>query len=97
MSLNDLDNPGWHALNSYHLHLSLCGDIAARYQPDTFMAVAMPENSISGFNDLKNLVAVNETIFIVGPLPKILDGWQVLQSVKVPQMICEDLKPAVHS
>jgi hypothetical protein len=74
MSLNDPDNPGWNALNSHHLHMSIWGDFAARYQPDIFMAAAMPENTISGFDDLKNIVAVDESIFIVGTIPKNLVG-----------------------
>ena len=96
MNLNDLDNPGWHALNSCHQHLSIRGEMAARYQPDTFQVAAMPQNSISAFNDLKNMVAADETLFIVGTLPKNLHGWQVLQSGNAPQMICKELKPAAR-
>jgi hypothetical protein len=61
MNLNNLDNPGWHALNSHHLHLSIQGDIAARYQPGVFMAAAMPENTISGFNDLKKSLLLTKS------------------------------------
>jgi predicted GNAT family acetyltransferase len=56
----------------------------------------MSENTISGFNDLNKLVAADETLFVVGTLPQNLPGWQVLQSAQVPQMICEDLKPAAQ-
>jgi hypothetical protein len=70
MNLNNLDNPGWHALNSHHLPVSIWGDIAVRYPPDIFQGAAMPDYTISGFNDLENLVAADETLFIVGTLPK---------------------------
>ena len=96
MNQNELNNPVWHALNSFHRHLALYGEIAARYQTDTFSVAAMPENTISGFNDLENMVAADETLFIVGDLPQNLQGWQVLRSAHAPQMICQDLKPAAR-
>ena len=68
--------------------------MAARYQPGTFQVAAMPDNTISGFNDLVNLADWDEPLFIVGTLPKNLKGWQVLRSATAPQMICEELKPA---
>jgi predicted GNAT family acetyltransferase len=61
-----------------------------------FQAAAMPDNTISGFNDLENLVAADETLFIVGTLPQNLQGWQVLISANAQQMICENLQPAVQ-
>jgi predicted GNAT family acetyltransferase len=96
MNLNDLDNPGWNALNSHHLHLSTRGEMAARYQPDTFQVAAMPENTVSGFNELRQLVDADEPLYVVGTLPKNLHGWQVLQSANAPQMICQELKPAAR-
>lgn len=96
MNLNDLDNPGLHALNSHHLPVSIWEDIAVRYPPDMFQAAAMPNSAISGFNDLKNMVAADETLFIIGTLPNNLQGWQVLRSAHAPQMICEDFKPAAQ-
>ncbi len=94
MNLNLLDNPGWHALNSHHHHLSIWGDIAVRYQPNVFIMVAMPESNPLGFNDLRNLVGINEAIVLLGgSLPEDLIGWQIMQISQYPQMICEDLKP----
>ena len=95
MNLNDLDNPVWHAINSHHLPLSIQGDIAARYQSDIFQAAAMPKNTKSALNDLKSLVEADEIIFIVGTHPNNLDGWQVLDHWKAPQMVCTDLNPDV--
>jgi predicted GNAT family acetyltransferase len=95
MSLKLLDNPSWHALNSYHRHLAIWGDIAARYQPGVFIAAGIPENNRTGFNDLRNLVEVNGLIGVMGEsLPEDLTDWQVLQIGQVVQMICDDLQPA---
>jgi len=62
MNLALLDNPGWHALNSYHRHLAIWGKVAVRYQPGTLFAAAMPENDIVGFSDLANLIEIEEMI-----------------------------------
>jgi ribosomal protein S18 acetylase RimI-like enzyme len=93
MNLALLDNPGWYALNSYHQSLAIWGKVAARYQPGTLLAAAMPENNNIGFNDLKNLVENGESIFVVGSLPNDLPGWEIESSNFVPQLICDDLKP----
>ena len=96
MNLTELDNPGWHALNSYHRHLAIWGKIAARYQPGTFIAAAMPENNPAGFSDLRNLFEDNEIIGMMGTLPKDVPDWEVVQTFLLPQMICEELTPAAH-
>jgi predicted GNAT family acetyltransferase len=94
MSLDPLDNPGWHALNSHHSHLAIRGEVAARYPPDIFIGAGMPENNPSGFDDLRSLVAKDEVIGVIGVIPEDLSGWQVLQVGQTPQLVCESLKPA---
>jgi hypothetical protein len=91
-----LDNPAWYALNSHHRHLEIWGNIAARYQPGTLIAGAMPDNDIFGFDDLGNLVEIGEAIFVIGILPETLPGWEVILSGRYPQMICKDLNPTPH-
>ncbi len=93
MNLNMLDNPIWHALNSHHRHLAVRGDIALRYQSDVAIAAALPESNSKGFNDLRNLLEMDEAIgLVVDSLPEALPGWQVLQISRVPQLVCEDIK-----
>ena len=94
MNLTLLDNPGWYALNGPHRHLAIWGKIAARYQPGTLTAAAMPDNDLTGFNDLSNLVEVDEVIGVLGGIPDDLPGWEIEESAPIPQMICQDLNPA---
>jgi len=96
MSVDSLDNPAWYALNSHHRHLAVWGEFAVRYQPGILSGAAMPEYTDSGFNDLRSLVEIGETIGILGSSLEDIAGWQVLQNGQIPQMICEDLKPAAH-
>ncbi|SRR5258706_1804206 len=97
MNLNPLDNPVWHALNSHHQHLAIWGEGAARYQPDFVGAVAIPENTNMGFNNLRALVETNEVIGVIGgSLPEDLSGWEVLHIDQARQLIHEDLQPATR-
>jgi ribosomal protein S18 acetylase RimI-like enzyme len=96
MNRSLLDNPGWYALNSHHRNLAIWGKIAVRYQPGTLIAGAMPENTTSGFSDLRDLVKNDETIGVLGSLPENLPGWEIIQTGVIPQMICDELKSIPH-
>lgn len=97
MNLSPLDNPVWHALNSYHKHLAIWGEGAARYQPEFIVAVALPENTSMGFNNLKALVETDEVVGVFGgSLPEDRSGWEVLQIHQARQLIHEDLQPATQ-
>jgi ribosomal protein S18 acetylase RimI-like enzyme len=94
MNLSLLDNPIWHALNSYHDHLAIRGEGTVRYPPDILGAVAMPENSRVGFINLRGLVETNESVVVLGPRSEDLPGWEVVHMDQAWQLIHEDLKPA---
>ena len=96
MNMSLLDNPVWHALNSYHEHLAIRGDGTVRYPPDIFFAAATLENSSLGFMNLRSLVETNEIIGVAGPLPEDLPGWEVIFIDQAQQLIHEDLKPATR-
>ena len=95
MDITLLDNPRWHALNSHQRHLAVWGKIAVRYQPGVLKGAALQDNDPAGFLDLIRLVEPDETIGMLGmTLPEDLPGWQVMWEGLVPQMVCEQLKPA---
>jgi ribosomal protein S18 acetylase RimI-like enzyme len=96
MDITILDNPIWYSLNSYHRHLAIWGDIAARYQPDIAFGGGMSENTALGFDDLRSLVEIDDEITVLMTLPDDLPGWEVLRTIQLPQMICDDLKPRPH-
>jgi len=89
-----LDNAIWHALNSHQRHLAISSDIAARYQPDIIAVVAVPYSDPSAFNDIKNLVEIDEITALFGePQMEDLTGWELMDTFSVPQMIYKNLKP----
>jgi predicted GNAT family acetyltransferase len=53
----------------------------------------MPGNKPEEFNELRDIVSIYETIAVVGPIPQKVDGWEVITSGPLPQMMCEELKP----
>ena len=94
MNVSTLDNPIWHALNTYHKHLAIRGDETVRYPPDILGAVALAENSRVGFTKLRDLVQAHEIVGVMGALPEELAGWEVVHRDQGRQLIHEDLPPA---
>ena len=94
MNLSPLDNPVWHALNSYHNHLAIRGDGTARYPADVFSAAATLENSSFEFTNLRGLVEANEIVGVLGALSEELPGWEVIFIDQARQFIHENLQPA---
>src|SRR5678816_1603330 len=94
MNSSPLDNPVWHALNSYHDHLAIRGEGAICYPQDMFSAAATLENSSFEFTNLRGLVKTNEIVGVLGALPEDLPGWEVIFIDQARQLIHENLKPA---
>lgn len=92
MNVSELDDVVWHSLNSFHRHLALRNQHAVRYPVDVFQAAAARGNSPSAFNDLRKLVALGETVFVVGAIPEGPEGWEVTSSVQIPQMVLGEFK-----
>jgi len=89
-----LDNAIWHALNSHHRHLAILSDVAARYQPDIVAVAAVPSADPSAFDDIKNLVEIGEITALFGePQMEDLTGWELMDTFRVPQMVCKNLRP----
>ena len=86
LNMNVLENPAWYALNSHHFNLGLFQGKAARYQVGVFSVGAVSDQSRAAFEDLRGLLAEDETIYAVGPLPEELSGWQVLSQANAPQV-----------
>ncbi len=95
MNLTLLNNPVWNSLNSHHRALGIWGNHVARYQPDIFPVAGMPEYNEAGFEELKNLVKIDEFVGIMTAPSVNFPGWEVLQSsMPILQMVCEHPNPA---
>ena len=87
MQQDVLDNPIWSALTSAQSHFAIGGAYAKRYPAEVapFMSVAEP--SVAAAKALAELVPPGEVINIVGITPELRDGWELLGTGNIMQMI----------
>jgi len=83
-----LDNPFWSSLRSIHRELAVCsGNDVARYPPEfaPFLGVAKAE--VDAGTAIAPLLAPNETVLLLGVLPKLSGTWQLETFRPLAQMI----------
>lgn len=87
MQQDSLNNPIWSALTSAQSHFALGGPHAKRYPAEVapFMAVAEPNEAAA--RALAEFVAPGEIVNIVGVTPQLRDGWELLATGNIVQMI----------
>jgi predicted GNAT family acetyltransferase len=91
-----LDNAIWYSLKSKHSGLALTHGSAARYPAAVSVFAALRDGSPSAFEDLRKLVADNETVALSTASPVMVpDGWTAQQRM-VDQMILENASSAAH-
>lgn len=79
-------NPVWHALQGPHRHLAIANGSAARYPADVcpFVAIAAPTRP--SFDDLRSLLAGDETVWIADH-GRHVAGLDVVASLPCVQMV----------
>lgn len=85
---SELDNPFWSALRSIHRTLAVaCGEKVARYPPQfaPFLGVAAAE--VDPDETIGPLLEENETVLLLGVLPKLSDAWHLDTFRPLAQMI----------
>jgi ribosomal protein S18 acetylase RimI-like enzyme len=83
-----LDNPFWSSLQTRHRDLALrVGDVA-RYPPAfaPFLGVANADADASAA--IASLLAADETVYLLGLVPALPDGWKLEAFAPLAQMIC---------
>jgi ribosomal protein S18 acetylase RimI-like enzyme len=89
MAASDLDNPFWSSLDSLHRSLALRVDEVARYpaQYAPFLGVADAEVDASEAMDA--LLAPNESVLLLGVMPRLSKAWQREEFAPLAQMVAE--------
>lgn len=83
-----LDNPFWSSLRSIHSGLAIpAGNDAARYPPDfaPFLGVAGP--AVDADKAIAPLLGPDETVLLLGVLPRLSDAWRLETFRPLAQMI----------
>lgn len=88
MTSHPLDNPVWQSLTSLHAGLAVMSGDAGRYPADVAPFVAVGSDDTQAAEQLRGLVDIAESVYLVGLAPPLTSGWRVQQQAAVVQMIC---------
>lgn len=82
-----LDNPIWESLNSRHRPFALGDGDVLRYPAEVapFLGIRS-ETATAGA--LEALVPQQDSVFLLGPAPRVPAGWQLDAPVQLAQMVC---------
>lgn len=87
MTPDSLNNPIWSALTSAQSHFAIGGPLAKRYPADVAPFIAVPEPSAAAAKACADLVAPGEIVNIVSVTPKLDEGWELLATGNIVQMV----------
>lgn len=88
MAGSELDNPFWSSLRSIHRELAVrAGENIVRYPPEyaPFLGVANDDADVE--DAIASLIAKDETVLLLGVLPKLSNAWRIETFHPLAQMI----------
>lgn len=88
MIASALDNPIWEALASRHQSLAIRHGDAARYPAIVAPFLAVASGGIDVADALESLVPVDDSVYLLGPVPSVPVGWSLKGPTMLAQMIC---------
>lgn len=88
-----LNNPIWSALSSAQAHFAIGGPIAKRYPAEVAPFIGVSEPTAAAAEALADLVSPGEIVNIVSLTPKLDQGWQLLATGNIVQMVWRDDVP----
>lgn len=90
--MHPLDNPIWQALTTTQARFSEGNLLAKRYPLDIVPFAAVAEASERAFLALQQIIEPSMVLALFRPEPwEQRQGWELLQSFKAVQMVCQDL------
>lgn len=89
MAHEALDNPFWSSLRTRHRDIALFADDVARYPAEyaPFLGVSSPDARVA--DALQALVPPGETVYLLGVMPEVPEGWQCEAFRPLAQMTCD--------
>jgi len=86
-----LDNPFWSSLRSIHRGLAICSsDQAARYPPEFAPFLGVASADVDADEAIAPLLAPDETVLLLGVLPKLSSAWLLETFRPLAQMMCDE-------
>lgn len=84
----ELDNPVWESLASRHQSLALPHGDTARYPALVAPFLAVAASGAEAAEALASLVPVDDSVYLLGPVPSVPAGWSLKGPTMLAQMIC---------
>ncbi|HLP93763.1 MAG TPA: GNAT family N-acetyltransferase [Saprospiraceae bacterium] len=83
-----LDSPAWYSLHEAHQHFNIGNEVIRLYQPDVcpFGGVLPPSEDNMAL--LGSMIAPGTTFFLLGDLPPLPPGFELLHELPCVQMVC---------
>lgn len=88
--MDELDNPFWSSLRSIHRGLAIRSDNAMRYPPQFAPFLGVANTDVDADSAIAPLLAPDETVLLLGVLPKLSDAWHLQTFRPLAQMIREE-------
>ncbi|MCC7465818.1 MAG: GNAT family N-acetyltransferase [Saprospiraceae bacterium] len=83
-----LDNPAWHSLNEVHKSFNVGNEVIRLYQPDVCPFGGIQPSSPEVMSQLDDLIRPDSTFFILGELPPLPEGYDMIHELLCVQMVC---------
>ncbi|HJU27102.1 MAG TPA: GNAT family N-acetyltransferase [Rhodanobacteraceae bacterium] len=91
MAMHELDNPFWSSLRTRHATLAIrSGGEAARYPADFAPFLGVAGAGVDADEAIAPLVAPDETVLLLGVLPKLSNAWHLETFRPLAQMIRDE-------
>jgi len=84
---SDLDNPFWSALRSRHADIAHRVGEAARYPAEFAPFLGVAHDGADVRDALDALIAANESVYLLGVAPCVMEGWRLQALGDLAQMI----------
>ncbi|WP_207512902.1 GNAT family N-acetyltransferase [Longitalea luteola] len=94
--MDKLDNPAWWALTGTQQSFAAGDTSAKRYQRGILPFTAVEEATTENLLALSELLEPGETFFLIGELPHLPAGFQLLKELPCAQMILQRPVPAIQ-
>lgn len=88
-----LDNPFWSSLCSVHRDLALAIGEVARFPPEYAPFLGVANTEVDADAALDALIAPDETVYLIGPAPRVSAAWSLKAYAPLAQMVCEQTLP----
>lgn len=85
-----LDSPAWHSLHESHRNFNVGNEIVRLYQPDVCPFGGILPPSTENMLQLADLISPGTTFFLLGDLPPLPPGFELLHELPCVQMVCQE-------